>query len=85
MNEVFAFIGTSLLFLCPLPQTIMCIKNGHANGLSGYGLFMWMFGCLCMFVYLISLPQPSMYVIVNYGVGVCFSVIQLFYKLFPRS
>jgi uncharacterized protein with PQ loop repeat len=83
--ETFAIIGTSLLFLCPLPQTIMCIRNGNADGLASSGLMMWMFGCLMMFIYLMSLPNTSIYVLINYGVGIIFSFIQCFYKAFPRK
>jgi len=82
--EMLAILGTSLLFLCPLPQTIMCIRNGNADGLAVSGLLMWMFGCFCMFLYLVNLPQVSSYVLINYGIGTVFSMIQCFYKLFPR-
>ena len=83
--EALAILGTSLLFLCPLPQTIMCLRNGHADGLATGGLLMWMFGCTFMFWYLMLLPNTSIYVLINYGVGILFSSVQCFYKLYPRK
>jgi uncharacterized protein with PQ loop repeat len=83
--QTLAILGTLLLFLCPLPQTIGCIKNGHSDGLNGYGIIMWFIGCSCMVAYLVIVPGTSVFVICNFCFGIVFSLVQGFYKLFPRK
>ena len=83
MNTI-AFIATFLLTLCPIQQTLRCIREGHSDGLAGGGLAMWFFGCLLMLIYLFMTIGSDIYVIVNFCFALCMCSVQLFYKLFPR-
>lgn len=49
------WIGATLLAICALPQTILCIRQGHARGISHMFLLTWYIGELCMLFYLVQL------------------------------
>lgn len=84
MNSI-AIIATLFLALCPIQQTIRCIKEGHSDGLAGGGLILWISGCSLMLIYLLMTPSSDIYVIVNFIMAVILSGIQNFYKFFPRK
>jgi len=83
MNTI-AIISTLLLALCPVQQTIRCIKEGHSRGLAGGGLILWISGSTLMLVYLCATPGSDIYVIINFSMSLLMSGIQNFYKIFPR-
>ncbi len=84
MNTI-AIISTLCLALCPIQQTLRCIKEGHSNGLAGGGLILWLSGCILMLIYLITTPGSDIYVIINFVMSLVMSSIQNFYKIFPRK
>lgn len=84
MNSI-AIIATLCLALCPIQQTIRCIKDGHSEGLAGGGLILWISGCTLMLLYLLMTPGSDIYVILNFTMAIILSGIQNFYKFFPRK
>ncbi len=84
MNTL-AIIATLFLALCPIQQTIRCIKEGHSDGLAGGGLLLWISGCSLMLIYLLINPGSDIYVILNFTMSLILSSIQNFYKFFPRK
>lgn len=80
----FGYIGALLLAFCALPQTIMCIIEGNARGISHLFLLSWYLGEILMLVYClhIGLRGPLLY---NYLANVAMLTIITRYKYFERK
>jgi uncharacterized protein with PQ loop repeat len=76
------WIGSTLLAWCGLPQVIKAIRDGHATGVSGVFLTMWLIGELCVLIYV--LPSGDKPLIVNYTLNLVLAGILTFYKICPR-
>ena len=83
MHEMIGWIGSILLALCAVPQVVMCIKQGHAKGVSVTFLLMWFFGALFALIYI--LPAGKMPLIVNYILSSLMALIIVFYALRPKT
>ena len=82
--ETIGTIGMLLLVVCPLPQTIKSIVDGHSNGLSFWSLFISLIGAICLLTYMLYMNVPLI-VMLNILTLVIYMIIQLKYKLFPRK
>jgi uncharacterized protein with PQ loop repeat len=77
--ETVAWIGSIALALCALPQTILCVKQKHARGLSWGFIGIWFTGEVCMLSYVFSLWNWPL--IFNYGANAVMLAIILTYKV----
>jgi uncharacterized protein with PQ loop repeat len=81
--ENIGWIGSLLLALCGLPQAIESFKNKHSNGLTWGFILMWFIGEICTFVYII--PKMDFPLLVNYSANICFLVIIIYFKIYPKK
>jgi uncharacterized protein with PQ loop repeat len=81
--ENIGWIGSLLLALCGLPQAIESFKNKHSNGLTWGFILMWFIGEICTFVYII--PKMDFPLLVNYSANICFLIIIIYFKIYPKK
>lgn len=82
MLEVMAWLGSFSLAICGAPIAIDSIKNGHSNGVNWNFICLWLFGEVCLFVYVVSLLDVIL--IFNYGLNIILISIIIWYRFFPR-
>jgi hypothetical protein len=44
MSTIIGWIGSFCFTVCAIPQTVQCVKQGHAEGLSRWCLAFWVGG-----------------------------------------
>lgn len=83
--QALGWLGSLAFTLCALPQAVQCWRQGHANGLSGCFLSIWLLGEACM---LTAVPVQCgwvLWLMMGYiGNTACLLVI-LRYYLLPRK
>lgn len=82
--EILGWIGAACFSLCGLPQLILTVKAGNADGVSLGFLVLWITGEASMgsFMLLTGAMQPQL--AVNYIVNIVGILLILKYKVFPR-
>jgi len=80
--EVVAWMATVILSLCGIPQAIKVFKEGHAEGISGAFIVMYLTGSSLNLIYVISLWELPL--IAGTITGLFCVSTYAFYKLFPR-
>lgn len=77
--EYFAWVGSFLLSVCGIPQLYLCIRQGHAQGLSAVFLFAWFFGEAFLLFYV--WPASDIALKLNYTFNMLIVGALLFYRL----
>lgn len=77
------WIGAALLAICALPQTIMCIQQGHARGISHMFLLSWYIGELCLLAYVLQIGLSGA-LFYNYLLNVILLTVIVRYKYWER-
>lgn len=81
------FIGwlASILFLvCGIPQAILCIRQGHARGMSTIAMWTWFLGEVLMLVYLYLKDIGTAPLYFNYIVNLLSVGLILWFIHFPK-
>jgi len=78
-REFIGWMAAILFGLCALPQVLLCIEQGHAQGLSSLTLNMWFFGELCGLYYV--WPDKKWPLTVNYTFNILLLLIIIYYKI----
>ena len=81
--EIVGYVGAALLAICALPQTILCVQQGHARGISHLFLLSWYIGEICMLAYIVSkgIYGPLFY---NYVANFAMLTVIARYKYWER-
>lgn len=77
--EGVGWASSVLLGLCAVPQMALCIRQGHARGLSKGTLWLWHVGELCLIIYGVWGLNMAMPVVVNGIIGYLCTLIILWY------
>ena len=80
MINLIGWLGAMLLAFCAVPEAILAIKNGHANGLSWPFLLMWYFGEIFILVPILYKIKEK-FLIFNYSLNIICITIIIYYKL----
>lgn len=83
MIETYGWVGSILLALCAIPETIIAIRTGTCK-LSWVFLLMWFFGEIFVLIPVIS-TLNSPYLTFNYGTNACLILIMICYKAFGKQ
>ena len=81
--EFLGWFGSILLAFCGLPQAIESYKTKCSDGLTWGFLFMWSFGEILTFLYV--LPKLDLPLIFNYSANIIFLIIIVYYKIKPKK
>ena len=81
--ETIGWLGSTLFCFCGLPQAWQCYKNKHSEGISWAFLYMWLFGEILSFIYI--LPKGIVPLIMNYAINFVFLLVIFWYKVFPAN
>lgn len=73
------FVGAVVLAVCAAPLTIQTVIDGHADGVNGWFLALWLIGELVMLVYVL-LERLTLPLILNYAANVAMVGIVSVYK-----
>ena len=84
MIEIIGVIGSFLLSVCTFPQTIKCIMQGHAVGISSLSLLITLVGSICILSYMIS-QNVGIIIMANIIILIVTMLIQLKYSWWPRN
>ena len=79
--ELIGWIGSIFLSFCALPSAITSLKEGKCTD-NVYMLWIWFIGEILLFTYV--LPKREYALMLNYGCNICFLVVMLWYRHFPR-
>lgn len=79
--ENIAWIGSTLLAFCAIPEAYYSIKKGSNNNSYAF-LLMWLFGEIFTLAYVIS--KKDFPLMLNYFCNLIFIIIILRYKIWPR-
>lgn len=85
MIEAFGWLSTVCFALCPLPQAMMAIKQGHTRGLSQLTLILWLIGEAALMIYSSMGLGWDMPVFLNASISTIWTVILIRYSFFPRK
>lgn len=80
MLELLGLFATILCVAYPIPQTIEIIKTKTCK-VNGYSITMRTIGCFLFVIYLLLIPNSSLYVIINCAFGVLIGFVQGYYKI----
>lgn len=82
--QLVGWIGNLMFAFSAVPQAYKCYRQGHAQGLSGGLLYMWLIGEISALSYGIyeQIPAP---LIVNYVFNLLCLLIIMRYYLFERA
>lgn len=83
--ETLGWIGALCFSLCGLPQLVLTVKNGNANGVSTGFLGLWITGEVCMGTFMLLTGAMKPQLAINYIVNIVGIMLILKYKIFPRS
>jgi uncharacterized protein with PQ loop repeat len=84
MFEVIGIIGSVLMSICTIPQTVKCVVQGHANGLSLISLIITLIGSCCILTYMIY-SNVGIIIMFNIIVLIITMSIQIKYIIWPRN
>lgn len=73
------WLGALFLATCGIPEAILAIYRGHAQGLSWPFLLMWFLGEACILIPIITLKKK--YLIFNYTTNLTMATIIIVYKI----
>jgi uncharacterized protein with PQ loop repeat len=85
MIETLGYSGAILLAICALPQMIMSIIDGHANGVSHLFLLSWYIGEILMLVFCLETIGFGGPLVYNYIANVIMLSVIVKYKYIPRN
>lgn len=77
------WIGGILLALSSIPQAIRTVRDGNADGLSGFFIASWLIGEVLSLVYIG--PTFNWPLIANYGINLLIVSLIGYYKVWPRD
>lgn len=79
VRELLGFAGAVALAVCAAPLMIQTVVDGHANGVNGGFLALWLIGEVIMLAYVLleHLPLP---LILNYAANVLMVGVVGWYK-----
>ena len=77
-------IGSICFALCGVPQVLMCVKQGHANGVSGMFLILWLLGEVFYTGATFIEFGPVPWLLFNYALNaICIFIIGYYYYCRP--
>jgi len=85
MNEVIGWVGSMMFAFCAWPQTALVYKQKHAEGLSGWFLFMWVMGEILCFIYVANAVSPQYPLLANYAINFLMLLVIIYYKINPKN
>lgn len=83
MADIIGWIGSICFALCGVPQAWKCYKEGHALGLSGWFLILWLTGEACYITGVLMKFGWVDWMMFNYVINVFCIIAIIRYKLFP--
>lgn len=81
--SVIGWIGTIAYTVYTIPQVLICLKNGNANGISRLFAIAYLFGCVLSLIY--SCYHHDVILAVNFGIGTIAWIVIHYYLYFPRK
>jgi len=78
------YLGSSLAFLCSIPQVAMAFEKGNADGLSQTMLVMWFSAMVLLFFY-VSKTSKDKILMAQYSLTSIQVAILLYFSYFPSS
>ena len=79
-NEVIGIIGAICFAICGLPLAIQVVQQGHANGVSGIFLLLWLIGEIFTLFYVYNKHRVDLILILNYVLNLAFIAVIVYYK-----
>ena len=79
--EILGWASAAALSLCGVPQAVRCARDGHARGLSGAFVVMWLLGEMGALAYLLTKPSPTWPIVANYAVNLVVVAVISYYKV----
>ena len=81
--SILAWIGTISYILCMIPQAWQCWKQGHSNGVNLLFLTLYIIGGVTYSSY--ALLIWNMPIFTNNIIGLFFTFVVVWYRVFPRK
>ncbi len=85
MINILGIFASIILVMSSLPQVILCLKQGHAKGVSAGMLWLWLIGMILMGIYIVSTRGGDLILFCNYSVNICMILVIMKFKYFPRK
>jgi uncharacterized protein with PQ loop repeat len=82
MIELIGWIAAVCFAICGLPQTIKCIREKNANGLSWGFLILWLLGEILMLTYVVIRLDTNAPMLFNYIGNLIMLGVMIYYKIF---
>jgi len=84
MIEFIGWFGSLLLAFCGLPQAIVAIRKGNAEGIDTLFLLSWFLGEVFTLTYIFysTFRWPLIF---NYTANIVFILIIFYFKYYPRK
>lgn len=83
MTEIIGWVGALCFAFCAIPQLVTTLRLGHARGVSGLFLAMWLLGEVCMIYYVLN-TSLNWVLLANYIMNSFCLLFIVYYKMFPR-
>ena len=83
--SLLGYIGAALFAFCSLPQSIECIRQGHAEGINPLFIWMWFLGEVITALYVYLKHGFDIPLIGNYLINIVFLLIIVKFLYFPRN
>lgn len=84
MLEQLGYISGLCLGWCALPQVFKAIKDGHAEGVSRFFIWLWLVGEIGMTVYTLLKIGFDRPLLMNYGLNMVLISVLVKYSYWPR-
>jgi uncharacterized protein with PQ loop repeat len=78
MGEFFGFISALCFGFCALPQSIKCIQDKSASGISNGMIFLWILGEFSAIIYAIVSLNSPFWLLLNYALS-CLTLLPIIY------
>lgn len=81
--DIIGFLGAFCLTICAIPQAIKAYQEGHANGVSGATILLWLAGEIFMLSYVIGKHgMEDIPLVLNYSFNLIVIGVIFKYKYF---
>lgn len=85
MITIIGFIAAFCFIVCGLPQVLLCIKQGHGEGLSKSFMWLWLLGELAQIFYAVFGLNYNIPLLLNGIFCFVICIIIMYYIYFPRK
>ncbi len=83
--EISGYLSSLLFAFCALPQAILCVRQGHAKGVSKSFIIMWLMGLIIIQYYVYNKHGFDIPLFLNYWLCIVFALIITRYMIWPRD